>query len=150
MATCFEVADFFIANTAPGSSMTHVKLQKLCSYAKAFSLALLGTPLFADPLQAFRRGPVVRALHDKYRGRQIKPLPPEVSARTVRVPFTDEELFVLETVNDYYGLYSETDLQNMSHKDFPGKFGSEEVIPDDAIRERFASNAVIKAIKEAY
>lgn len=150
MATCFNVADFFIANTDQDDDITSLKLQKLCSYAHAFSLVLLGKPLFSNLLEAFTHGPVIRELYEAYRVLGREPLSTSLSLRDVRIPFTNEELFVLETVNNYYGAYSASRLRNMSHEDFPGDFGSQNVIPNDEIQKRFESNPIIKAIQEAY
>lgn len=150
MATCFDTAEFFIANTDPDDIITDMKLQKLCAYAQAFALVLLGRPLFRDELKAFEHGPLIEPLYKVYRVFGKGPITTALSPVDVRVPFTPEELFILETVSNYYGAYTPGRLRNMSHSDFPGNFGSRAVIPHDEIRARFAGNAVVKAIQEAY
>lgn len=150
MATCFDAADFFLANTDPEDMITDMKLQKLCAYAQAFALVLLGRPLFPDELKAFAHGPLIEPLYEEYKAFGKGPLTTALSPEDVRVPFTPEELFILETVSSYYGEFTPSRLRNMSHGDFPGNFGSRAVIPHDEIRERFAGNPVVKAIQEAY
>ncbi|MDR0466815.1 MAG: DUF4065 domain-containing protein [Deltaproteobacteria bacterium] len=150
MATCLEVADFFIANADPDDEITNLKLQKMCAYAQAFSLVLLEQKLFDDQLEAWRHGPVVRYLYNKYEAAGSNPLDASASALDSRAPFTAEELFILETVNSYYGAYSASRLRNMSHGDFPGDFGTQGVIPVDAIRTRFSTNKVVKTIQDSY
>lgn len=128
-----EVTEFFFANSV--SPVSEAKLQILCAYAKAFALALLDAPLFAASLEMGKNGPII---HDFSMPGLKK------DAQAVRTPFSDEELFVLETVGDYYGRYNETDLGTKARRDFP------ENLDDTAIRERFSENPVILAIKEAY
>jgi hypothetical protein len=49
MPTCFDAADFFIANAEPNEGITHLKLQEMCAYAQAFSLILLRRRLMTPP-----------------------------------------------------------------------------------------------------
>lgn len=133
MANHAEITEFFFANSA--SPVSEAKLQILCAYAKAFALALLDAPLFAASLEMGKDGPII---HDFSMPESKK------DAQIVRAPFSDEELFVLETVNDYYGSYTEIGLGTKARHDFP------ENLNDTAIRERFSENPVILAIKEAY
>lgn len=147
-----DVADYFIANADPDDGISHLKLQKLCAYAQAYQLALNGRRLFDAPLEAWTHGPVVRELYKAYRtsGKELlsTAVQPGVESRR---PFSYEQLFVLETVNGYYGGYTASHLRNMSHEDFPGNFnGPQEVIEDSDIIEKFAENKVIVAIKEAF
>ena len=48
----------------PGESVTlgPLRLQKLLYYSQGWTLGLLGRPLFADPIEAWRQGPVVPAV----------------------------------------------------------------------------------------
>ena len=39
-----------------------------------------------------------------------------LSCQDVRLPFSGEELYILETVNNYYGAYTPSRLRNMSHE----------------------------------
>ncbi|MBQ7585979.1 MAG: DUF4065 domain-containing protein [Desulfovibrionaceae bacterium] len=146
-----DVADFFLANADPDDLITHLKLQKLCAYAKAFSLAILDQPLFNEPLEAWMHGPVVRRIYEEYRANGKNPITTTTSADESRQGFDETELYVLETVNSYYGAYAAPRLRNMSHDDFPGDFEShsKNVIPDDEIRARFLQNKVVLAIKDA-
>jgi len=152
MATCFDVADFFIANADPDEGITNLKLQKMCAYAQAFSLVLIGRRLFNSALKAWPHGPVVSALHRRYSAYGKNALSCAVLAEDSRVPFSNEELFILETVNSYYGRYAAWVLRDMSHNDFPGDFNSpaRPVIPDDEVISSFSGNKVVKAIMDVY
>ena len=148
----FDVADYFIANADPDEGITNLKLQKLCSYAQAYHLVLHGRRLFDAPLEARSHGPVVGQLYERYRPYGKNPLSTDVQrGEESRRPFTHEQLFILETVNDYYGRYTAWPLRDMSHEDFPGDFdGPKAVIPDNEIAAKFMENKVIKALKEAF
>ena len=151
MATCFDVADFFLANADMEETITHMKLQKLCAYAQAFSLVLLKKRLFDDALEAWTHGPVTRALYKEYQPFGKSVLSTAALAGDSRVPFSDEELFILETVSNYYGRYSAPTLRNMSHDDFPGNFGpAKQEISDSDIVARFNENKIIQNILSAY
>src|SRR5690625_848393 len=45
-----------------------VQLQKLLYYVQAWSLAWDGSPIFDDEIEAWEKGPVVRAVYDGHRG----------------------------------------------------------------------------------
>ena len=151
MPTCFDVADFFLANADQDDAITHMALQKMCAYAQAFSLVLLGKRLFDDSLEAWQHGPVIRALYKQYCSSGRDALSTIIRADESRAPFSDEELFILETVNSYYGRYRTPVLRNMSHSDFPGDFGpAKQEIPDSDIVARFSENKIIQNIRAAY
>ena len=145
------VADFFLANADPDDPITHLKLQKLCAYAKAFALFILDQPLFEEPLEAWKHGPVVRRVYDEYRANGKNVITTTTLPDESRQGFDESELYVLETVNSYYGAYAAPRLRNMSHDDFPGDFDSntKKEISNNEIRERFLQNKVVCAIKAA-
>lgn len=147
----FAVADFFLANADPDDPVTHLKLQKLCAYAQAFSLALLDKPLFGDALEAWQHGPVIRRLYMKYKDHENLPIATKTIGVDSRRLFDDEELYVLETVNSYYGAYAPHRLRAMSHDDFPRDFNAitKQIIPVADISSRFRDHKVINAIREA-
>ena len=60
MATVFDVAFYILDKLGDMSTM---KLQKLCYYAQAWSLAWDGFPLFDEEFQAWANGPVCRELY---------------------------------------------------------------------------------------
>ena len=61
--------------------LSHVRLQKFLYYCQGWGLALLGRPLFRQPLEAWALGPVVRDVYSVLRGRvggiQLDDLHPE-------------------------------------------------------------------------
>lgn len=63
--SALDVARYVLRNVGP---VTTTKLQKLVYYAQAWSLAWDGRPLFPDPIEAWKHGPVVRVLYRRHRG----------------------------------------------------------------------------------
>jgi uncharacterized phage-associated protein len=72
------VANWFIEkNQTDRSNLTHLKLQKLLYYAQGWHLAFFDVPLFEDPIEAWRHGPVVGSLYltlYKYKKQEISDL----------------------------------------------------------------------------
>lgn len=148
MPTVMDVANYFLSVQTPENDITNLKLQKLCAYAQALSLAYLGRPLFSEPLEAWTHGPVAPCLYHEYERFGSDPLPsPGLSAHYAREPFDDDQKFVLDLVRDYYGKYAAWELRERSHRDFPGDFGSRNVISDDAIKRAFAQDALVQKLK---
>lgn len=64
MITADDVAHYILDRHA----MTAMKMQKLVYYAQAWHLARTGELLFAEPIEAWVNGPVVRELYEQHRG----------------------------------------------------------------------------------
>lgn len=112
MANVHDVASYIMIKVGPTTTM---KLQKLVFYAQAWSLVLRKAPLFAEPVQAWKMGPVVAQLHGKHRGmRNLRNWPHGDSSR---VPPRD--VFVLDLVIQMYGHKSPEHLSTMSHQEGP-------------------------------
>ena len=151
MASALDVAQYFLATQTPENDITNLKLQKLCAYAQALSLSLLDAPLFEEELEAWTHGPVIPQLYYAYERYGRRPIPSTgLSEHYARMPFTDEQKYVLATVGSYYGQYSAWTLRERSHRDFPGDFGSKMTISKEDIRNRFARDSVVVAIKKAF
>ena len=149
----YKVADYFIANADPDEGINSLKLQKLCCYAQAFSLALDKQRLFDATLEASTNGPVVKELFELHPPDGIKRLTAPVQrGQESFQPFTDKQLFVLGTVNEYYGCYATRMLRDLSIGDFPGDFGGskETTIPDGTIMAKFSEHEAIINIEKAY
>lgn len=147
MASVFDVADFFLAkqNTDAGDTISNMKLQKLCYYAQGFCLAILGDPLFRDEIEAWKYGPVIPSLYNKYSSYGASSLP--IPARTMEEiykNFSHKQLNVLEEVYEVYGQYSAWRLSEFTHdeptwrKHFdPQDTGLKEVIPQAEMKAYF-------------
>lgn len=116
-----EVANYFLKKQEEknsGESITNLKVQKLCYYAQGFALAKLGRPLFFDHIEKWQHGPVVSSLYSEYKQYGYDPLPiPREELDLNR--FSPEVCHVLDTVNAVYGVFSATQLRNMTHMESP-------------------------------
>lgn len=66
MSTVFDVAKYILEKKGRISTW---KLQKLCYYAQAWSLAWTGMELFAEDFEAWSNGPVCRVLFAMHKGK---------------------------------------------------------------------------------
>lgn len=64
-----QVAEYMLAITrdAGFDKLDQMKLNKLLYLAQAHSLETTGEPLFDDPIEAFKNGPVVRPVEERFR-----------------------------------------------------------------------------------
>src|SRR5689334_14747494 len=69
LLSCDTVADFFLlqVDDLAGDTISNLKLQKLCYYAQAWSLALDGKPLFGERIEAWAHGPAIPALYGRFK-----------------------------------------------------------------------------------
>ena len=65
MANVFDVAKYILEKQCP---MTTMKLQKLVYYCQAWSVVWDEKPMFAEKIEAWASGPVVRELYDEHKG----------------------------------------------------------------------------------
>lgn len=98
-ASIIDVAKFILGKCGPMSSM---KLQKLCYYAQAWSLAWDDSPLFPEDFFAWRSGPVCPELYRETTGREIYFVKDSNIGGDVAV-FHENEIETLDRVLEYYG-----------------------------------------------
>ncbi|HET7230009.1 MAG TPA: type II toxin-antitoxin system antitoxin SocA domain-containing protein [Longimicrobium sp.] len=117
MHSALEIAEWFLSAVDPraGDSLTNLKLQKLLYYAQAWTVALLGRPLFREPVEAWAHGPVVDNVYQQYKGHGFNSLP--AVRKTVEV--APEERVLLEDVLAVYGEHSATFLEALTHSEEP-------------------------------
>lgn len=147
MADVFQIADFLIqlVNQSEDDQITNLKLNKLLYYAQGLHLARTGEPLFADPVEAWKFGPVIPAIYHKYKVCGRNPIPSDETA-VDRSVFTPAEFEVLLDVMREFGQYTGSVLVTMTHK--PGTPWSEAnthgntTISHDAMRQFFTANPV--------
>ena len=116
MATVFDVAKYILEKTDEISTW---KLQKLCYYSQAWSLAWTGAPLFPEEFEAWRNGPVCRPLFEKHKGKYL------VSADTFADADVDalsaDEKDTIDTVLRAYGDMEPYQLRAQTHAESPWK-----------------------------
>jgi uncharacterized phage-associated protein len=68
--SAIAVANWFIEqNRIAPSDLTHLKIQKMLYFAQGWHLAYFDVPLFEDPIEAWKYGPVVRPVYRALNGR---------------------------------------------------------------------------------
>lgn len=108
-----DVANFFLSQH--DSKMTHKKLQKLCYYAKAWSMALRDEELFSEHFEAWVHGPVSPVLYREFKANGWQVIP----ATNAPTTLSDEELELLNEVYSTYGYFSGDELESLTHSEAP-------------------------------
>lgn len=68
MAKVEDIAEYILSKTG---NITAMKLEKLVYYSQAWSLVFDDEPLFAEKIEAWANGPVVRKLYRKHAGNYL-------------------------------------------------------------------------------
>lgn len=147
MATCYDIANHFLKLGASddGEMISNLKLQKLAYYAQGFSLALLGTSMFPETIEAWDHGPVVPDLYHAYKshGAAAIPVPDDYDPDMV---FTVDQQNLLNDVHLMYGQYTAWKLRNLTHEESPWKDayaqGSGTTISLEAMQTYFRENLI--------
>lgn len=132
-----------------GLFLNVVKLQRLLYIAYAWHLAFYdGKPLFPDHFEAWKFGPVSRAVHDRFAGRSSFYSPLTIQDRFFANPETisqylnTEELDHLDNILSIYGEMSAFELEDMLRHEDPWRIAriglgmdedSSREIPDEVI-----------------
>lgn len=110
-----DVRDVAAAFVAADPDLTALKLQKLVYYTQAWHLAEHGHPAFDDEVQAWRQGPVVRALYDAHQGlRRVAGL---AWGEARRLPASVRDVVAL--VVERYGQLTAEELSQITHREAP-------------------------------
>lgn len=108
MTTARDVVAYIEQRLPHASEM---RLFKLAYYAQAWNIAWEGRPLFSDRIEAWRYGPVpVDCRNERTYGPRIQPQPLDSEAREV-----------VDSILDFYGHMSASDLVRLSHSEDPWK-----------------------------
>jgi len=122
MASPLDIARYFIFRAYEDgreAEMTNMKVQKLLYYSQSLHLALFDEPLFEDPIQAWRYGPVCPPAYRFYSEFEAKQLP--VPSPSELLQLSEETKNLLEEVWDYFGEHGAYYLSGMTHLEFPWK-----------------------------
>ena len=121
--------------------LTQMKTMKLLYYIQAASLSITGHRMFNNDIVAWRYGPVVEEVHEKYRGhRGIVGEITESDLNDYSELQNDYEASsILNSIYDVYGYSSAYDLMRQTHSE---KLWQEtpqsEVISDKAIKDFYS------------
>ncbi len=116
MATVFDVARYLLKKSG---SISTWKLQKLCYYSQAWSLAWTGKPLFQEDFQAWSNGPVCPELFHAHQGKFAVSLSDFPSDSEDENKLTDEQMDTIERVFEEYGNMEPYELREQTHAERP-------------------------------
>jgi uncharacterized phage-associated protein len=118
-----DVAAALVTKLGPVDAM---KLQKLLYYAQGWHLAITGQPLFSEPIEAWRDGPVVPAVYFKHRRmRKVTNWPAGDPAGLDK-----DALQLLDLVCASYGELSGDDLSTLTHSEEPWRYARRDLRDD--------------------
>lgn len=116
MSTNQEVS-FYILHLASLSniSVCNLKLQKLLYYCQGFSLGITKQKLFADPIEAWDHGPVVRSVYHDYKhfGKGNLPVPQSFDDSV----FDEIQKDIIKSVVNVFGVKTAWELRQMTHRE---------------------------------
>lgn len=121
--------------------LTQMKAMKLLYYIQAASLSITSHRMFNNDIVAWRYGPVVEEVHEKYRGhRGIVGEITESDLNDYSELQNDYEASsILNSIYDVYGYSSAYDLMRQTHSEKPWQETPQsEVISDKAIKDFYS------------
>lgn len=138
MLSAKDVAEYFLTcvDENAGEGITNLKIQKLVYYAQGVYLAIYGTPLFQESIEAWKHGPVVPSLYHEYKcfGDNAIPVPSKIDNRK----YSEKVKDVLDEVYNVFGQFSAWKLRNMTHEERPWKeTPAAGIISNNLMREYF-------------
>jgi uncharacterized phage-associated protein len=121
MASVDAVADYILGKIVmdEGDSITNLKLQKIVYYCQAWNMALHDAPLFDDPIEAWVHGPAVPALYRRFKKYGFNAVDVSAVVTDPMNELADRDRSLIDEVWDVYGVFSGSQLRNMTHKERP-------------------------------
>jgi uncharacterized phage-associated protein len=141
--SCREVAKYFLSlvDEDTGDSITNLKLQKLLYYAQGFHLAIYGTELFPEEIEAWEYGPVVPKLYHSLKQQGSQPISISGSELPTRLDIKTQRF--LNEVYSVYGQFSALKLMKMTHLEAPWRDTPRgEVITHSSMKRYFKTRLV--------
>ena len=130
MASVYDVAKYILQKRG---TMSTWKLQKLCYYAQAWSIAWTERELFSEEFEAWSNGPVCRELFNEHKGKYL------VGSYDMRKgsaeALTAEEQDTVNIVLRDYGEMSPYELREQTHSEEPYK-QTRDSLPDGAYSDK--------------
>lgn len=114
MANVKQLARFILDELG---SMTTMKLQKLCYYCQAWSMAWEEIPLIEENFEAWANGPVCPELYQLHKGRYV--ISPQDIDVDYSEAFNDDQIDTIYKVLQYYGDKEPYWLSELTHMEDP-------------------------------
>ena len=110
--TVFDIADWFLAKAkAEDKPLRHMKLQKLVYFAYGWYYAYHNESLFPETIYAFRHGPVVKELYDRFETFGGNPITEDVE----KPDFETQAETILSSTWQAYEHYTDFQLSDITH-----------------------------------
>lgn len=138
----YEIANLILrlANNVYGSEpISNMKLQKLLYYEQGYHLAYFDEPLFDEDIEAWKFGPVVPQIYEKYKCHSDKPILPEDG----EVSIEGEHYELFYNVFTFFNRFSAFGLMEKTHTENPwlmtskNGVGPSHIIPKSLISDFF-------------
>lgn len=113
----FDVAKYIL--TSIGGEISAMKLQKLCYYSQAWTLAWDGKELFPEEFLRWDNGPVCRELFDIHQGKFFVDSSIVDASILSGNEFSKNQLRNIDQILEEYGNISGSDLSEMTHRESP-------------------------------
>lgn len=124
-------------------NITHLKLQKLLYYAQGIALGRYNRRLFNESFLAWKHGPVVRAIYDKYKIVHESPISADKDVDISPIEKNDIAVSVLKETISLYGIYSAWALRNKTHNEAPWAETEQSSVIEDEKLIKYFRNALI-------
>ena len=136
MPSALDVAAYILEQHGP---MTAMKLQKLVYYSQAWSIVWDDDELFAEEIEAWKNGPVVRDLWEAHRGEYRVS---EIAGGETE-DFDEDQSETMDAVLKFYGDRSAQNLSDLTHLEDPWRDayakGENTIISKEALAEYYSS-----------
>ena len=116
MVSVFDVAKYILEKQGPVSTW---KLQKLCYYAQAWSIAWTDNPIFQEDFEAWANGPVCPVLYAAHKGKYLVKADDIFSGDSSNL--TAEQKDDIDVVLKHYGPWDPYTLREQTHSEEPWK-----------------------------
>lgn len=133
MASVFDTAKYILHKMG---MMSTWKLQKLCYYSQAWSLAWTEVPLFDEDFEAWANGPVCRELFYAHQGKFVVDENDLVRGDVANLSADQKD--TIDVVLRDYGDMEPFELRELSHSEKPWS-DARGNLPDDAICNKIIS-----------
>lgn len=131
----------FLTDYEFGSTMTHLKLQKMLYYTQAYHLAKFGVPLFDEEFEAWLHGPVIPEIYDIYKKYGYNLIPQDNDYLKTAPDFSKELTEFFSTIYSIFGKYDGKYLEELTHDEAPWKdtyeYGKNNIISKDIMKDYY-------------
>lgn len=127
----------FVGDNKEREGITNLKLQKMLYFAQAYYLSKIGKPLFSDQIEAWKYGPVIPDVYNKFKSKGSNPIIYEQDNSSL----SEEDKETIKNVWNTFGGYSASRLVDIAHAHTPWKDAyqtSGKIISHKALKDYYA------------